>query len=463
VDPTYAKSLTFLQGSEVRMGANAKILITPNSLPCTLTVNQSHISAGCNAMWDGIYATGTNKAINVTGAATQASLIEDAQNGVVSYSGANFTFENAVFNKCYWSAQAILYAGNHPATVKNAVFTCRNLIFTALQVAALKGTNPANCQPGQRPIGTYQPAVLLAPYAGKRSYGAIYLDKIGSTTVDPLTQQVASWTWINIGVGSTTDFTEMNIMDYMDYGVYAQNSNANVVNNHFQNLGGPAAVSKSSPNYGIGIYGINNALTVSRKITVGSLASRNSFYDCNRAIDLNGYYDAAIIGNCFLSNNVYSPGSLTQSPVGNNGIFVKSGRYINTEIANNTIINWSIGIAFFSEYLPSGPSYTRMQGKLFIHHNDISPVASGLPTTQFVGTAITAQSLSACGSCTSTQSIWGTPLIENNRGIVDVFNGIDIQGWPERTIVTDNDITLRLQPNYLSTVYKQAGIRSIST
>ncbi len=249
----------------------------------------------------------------------------------------------------------------------------------------------------------------------------------------------------------------------MDYGVYAQNSNAIVTNNHFQYLGGPTAVSKTTPNYGVGVYGINDALSVSKKIIVGSLVSRNSFFECNRGVDLNGYYDASVVGNCFQSNTIYAPGSLTQSPVGNFAAFVKSGRYIKTDISNNTITNWSIGIAFFSEYLPSGPSYTRMQGTLWIHNNDVKPVTSGLPTTQFVGTAISAQSLTACGSCSSTQTIWGTPLIENNTGIVDVFNGIDVQGWPERTIITDNIITLRLQPNYLSTVYKQAGIRSIAT
>lgn len=185
--------------------------------------------------------------------------------------------------------------------------------------------------------------------------------------------------------------------------------------------------------------------------------------DVRALFSVNGFYDASVIGNCVQSNIVYSPGSLTQSPYGNYAIFVKSGRYINTEIANNSIINSSIGIAFFSEYLPIGSSYTRMQGTLLIHDNEIKPVVSGLPTTQFVGTAITAQSLSACGSCSTTQSIWGAPRIENNTGIVDVFNGIDVQGWPENTIVADNIITLRFQPNYLSTVYKQAGIRSIST
>ncbi len=460
VDPSIALSFNIMPYSIVKMGPNAKIQITGTS-QSAINIYQSHVSAGCNYMWLGIFAAGTSQSINILGSANQACLIEDAQEGVSSLGGANFTCQNAVFNKCYTSTQAQFYSGNHPASVTNCVFTCRNLIFTALQVSSLKGTNPNTCQLSQRPIGTNQTAVLLAPYAGKRSYRAQYLNMIGSTTVNPVTLQVTAWTNINFGTGS--NFADLNIVDNMDYGVYAVNSNANVVNNHFQNLSGPPAVSKTNPNYGMGVFGTNDAMNFLKKITVGNLNSRNSFYNCNRAIDLNGYYDASVIGNCFLSTNVYAPGSLTQSPYGNNGIFVKSGRYINTEIANNSIINWNSGIAFFSEYLPSGTSYTRLQGALWIHDNEVKPVVSGLPTTQFVGTAITAHSLLACPSCSSTQSIWGTPRIENNTGIVDVFNGIDVQGWPENTIVADNIITLRLQPNYSSTVYKQAGIRSIAT
>jgi hypothetical protein len=247
----------------------------------------------------------------------------------------------------------------------------------------------------------------------------------------------------------------------MDYGIYAVNSNVIVRNNHFQNLTGPTLFSRNMINYGVGVYGINDALNQSKRIEVGANKSRNSFYDCNRGVDLNGYYHCEVKGNCFQSTIAYSPGSGTQSPVGNYAAFVKSGRYIFTDIVNNTVTNWAQGLVFFSEYLlnPSGV-YTRMEGDMYIRNNTISPGASF--TTQYVGTAIIAESLSMnCTGCSST--IVGQTYVQDNT-ITNAYNGIRIQGWARRSFTRDNTITIRYQPNFgpLPTIFQQAGIRVIS-
>jgi hypothetical protein len=456
-------SFTIMPGSEVRMGANAKINIT-GSPAFVMNINESHISAGCNTMWDGIYFGGTNKTVNVTGSVNQVSMIEDAKNGLVSFNGANFSLNHAVFNKNYISVNVSLYGPAHPAQIRNSVFTCRNLSFSGLTILALRGIAPPNqslCQLNQLPVGNKPQATLLFPYLNKRSYAGVSIGKIGTTTLNPNTQQVTNWTSITVGAGNATAFNQLTIFDNMDYGVYASNSNVIVRNCQFQNLSGPTTITKGGTNYGIGVYGINDALSQSKKIIVGPNNARNSFYDCNRGVDLNGYYEADVTGNCFKSNIVYSPGLATQSPIGNFAVFVKSGRYINTNLNGNTIINWATGIAFFSEYLPGGPSFTRKIGELHIDNNVISPVVSGSPTTQYIGTGIVAYALALnCGTCPSSQTTSGHRHFDNNI-ITDAFNGIDIQGWPqEGTYVMLNQISLRYQPNYLLNVYKQAGIRS---
>ena len=102
-----------------------------------------------------------------------------------------------------------------------------------------------------------------------------------------------------------------------------------------------------------------------------------------------------------------------------------------------------------------------MQGDLYIQNNSISPTGGGPITTQYVRTAIIAESLSMnCTGC-STNRVGQTYVI-NNSAISDVFNGIHLQGWSYIPWVKDNTITIRYQPAFGSIVYKQAGIRAVS-
>lgn len=464
VQPSIATSFTFMPGSEVRMGAYAKVSMVGTS-PCTINIDQSHIAAGCNDMWDGFYFNGINQTVNVIGTNTQVSLIEDALNALVSNNGGNYLLDNAVFNKNYIGVQVNAYTFTHPGIVQNSVFTCRSMNFNGLTIQSLRGTNPGvvYCQQAELPVGTLTATSMLAPHSGQRSYAGVYVKGVGNTLIDPNTSQIVTASSVTIGSGNTVNFNLMNIFDNLDYGIFATNSNVVVINNQFQNLTGPTSLLISTTNYGVGVYGRNNALNVNKQIKVGSATSRNSFYNCNRGVDLNGYYDATVTGNCFQTTTVYAPGSNGQSTVGNYGIFVKSGRYINVSITDNHILNWAYGIAFFSEYLSTGTSYTRLQGDAYINNNYISPVISGPIGSEYVGTGIVAEALSLnCGSCTSSQNILGNLRVESNT-ITDAFNGIQVVGWPsEQVIVALNSIGIRYQPNLFLTVYKQAGIRAIS-
>ena len=467
------QTLTFAPGSKVIMGANAKIDIV-GSAGFAMNINQTHVWAGCGVMWDGIYYSGSNKVVQVLGTATQVSLIEDARNALVSTNGGNYLISNAVFNKNYIGVKVGNYGQNHPGIIRNSAFTCRDLSstgFVGLTMDHMKNGYqqpplPVQCQYGQLQVSTYPQATLLpspVPLSTltNRSYAGVYIEKVGNSTVNPNTLQITAWTNIVIGAGVTPTTSLLNVFDNMDYGIYAVNSNVIVRNNHFQNLTGPTLFSRNMINYGVGVYGIYDALNQSKRIEVGANNSRNSFYNCNRGVDLNGYYHCEVKGNCFQSTIAYSPGSGTQSPVGNYAVFVKSGRYIFTDIVNNTVTNWAQGLVFFSEYLlnPSGV-YTRMEGDMYIRNNTISPGASF--TTQYVGTAIIAESLSMnCTGCSSVAP--GQTYVQDNT-ITNAYNGIRIQGWARRSFTRDNTITIRYQPNFgpLPTIFQQAGIRVIS-
>ncbi len=447
------------------MATNARIGMI-NSPACTLTITGTHISSGCGGMWDGIYFSGVNKTVNVNG----ASLIEDAKNALVSSNGGKFTLNNAIFNKNYIGVWIKAYTGNHPGTVRQTVFTCRTLPASPTILSLLGVVQSSQCQYTSFPVANNSVATLLPPYyTGKRSYAGIYIENNGMEVLDFNTGHIVTATSVTIGTGSA--FNQLNVFDNLDYGIYDSGSNLFAINNHFQNLSGPTMLTKNGGvNYGVGIYGICTTTNSTKRVIVGSSAT-NSFYDCNRGVDLNGFYDITVSNNCFRSNQVYAPGLATASPIGNYAIFVKAGKYDQSDIAGNTIINWNVGVAFFSEYLMlNSGQYVRKQGKSQIRNNNIS--AAGLYTTaapsEFVRIAIDAEALGlSCQSCPSQSVVTERLTIDNNH-IYDAFNGIQLIGWnalvPDvlRPRVSDNEIYLKYQPNYLLNVYKQAGVRVIN-
>jgi hypothetical protein len=460
ITSSVATNVTFSAGSKIRMGGGAKIVIT-GSGPCTVNFTETHIAAGCNDMWDGLYFSGLNKAVNISGSASRCSLFEDAINGIVSSNGGSFYTNNAIFNKNRISIQALNYPNAHPGNIRNTVFTCRDIPF-GTNMASLKGTSLPQCQLPQLPVNIYTRTFLLFPHSGERSYAGVYVNRIGSTVVNPVTQQVISASNIVIGTGNV--FATLNVFDNMDFGVYAVKSNVNVINNQFQNLTGPGTLIKyPDKEYGIGVYAETDAGSSTNQILVGGGAlTRNSFYDCNRGVDINGYYDITVTENCFQSTINYSA-TLTSgyvSQVGNNAIFIKSGRYADADVGNNHIFNWVVGIAFYSEFVLSNSQYIRLQGNALIHDNEIAPVSSGTITNEFIGTAIIAESLTLTCSCTPQTTYLGNLDIRDNA-VTDAFNGIQVKGWSIPWVVY-NMVILRYRPNNGATVFKQYAIRGIS-
>ncbi|MDQ3108401.1 MAG: T9SS type A sorting domain-containing protein, partial [Bacteroidota bacterium] len=269
-----------------------------------------------------------------------------------------------------------------------------------------------------------------------------------------------------VGIGSV--YTNRNIFDYLDFGIYAQNSNVSSVNNSFQFITGPTTLTKPAPNYGAAIYGISDALNLSKRLQVGNLTNnsqKNTFYDCARGIDVNGYYDTRLSYNRYQSTIVYAPILASLSPVGNYGVFIKSGRFINNTCDRNEMVNMNTSVMIISDALLIAPlSYSKFLGDANINGNIFSatvpPYAAA--TTQSARNGVVAQNvIPTCTGCVLSTTILGRLHIDNN--VIDkLFNGISIQNWPRVPTANINQITLRFQPNFFSFVFAQNAIRIIN-
>lgn len=442
--------------SEVRFGSDAAIYLMGSA---TMTIDNSHLAAGCDDMWDGIYIS-TNGALFTK----RNSLIEDAKHAVVSPGGALFQLDETVFNKNRISVDVLNYSGTHPGTITNCVFTCRDLT-SGTTVAMVKGSQNTTPFIQVFPVVGYTPATMLSPYAGQRSYAGVYVNSNGSTVINSTTFQVTSYDAFHVGDPSG-GYNTLNVFDYMDFGVYAYYSNFVVENNAFQYITGPTTVSKFGPSYGIAVYGKTFSEQEAEWVAhVGGLSSgqRNTFFECGRGVDIEGYYDVEVIDNLFQCHQVYSPVVSTTLPItGNLATFVQSGYYIEVELNNNNIVDWATGIVFNVDMLPAGPGqYYRFMGDAYINENRVSPIdpVAGPNSTSYVRTAIsTSVVVPSCTNCI-TQGQIGRLYVERND-LDQVFNGIVVQNWTKRPRIADNLVHMRYQPN-ASVVFAQTGIRLI--
>lgn len=428
--------------SEVQLGTNAALVLndfTTNQIE----VSGSHLHASCGDMWKGILANGTNNSIKVN----SNSLIEDALWAVQSASGAPYQLKESVFNKNNESVAASQYGANHPGTIENCVFTCRELAPTD-NIASTKGNQSAGFIQ-VFPIANFNTATLLPPYSGKRSYAGVTINRVGLEQLDP-NDQLMNVTQIQIG--TVGGYDELNVFDNLDFGVFATNSNVEVVNNAFQYITATTIQSRNNPAIiGTAVYGTTNGLYTNKRFITGNLQTNiNTFYDCGRGVDLNGYYDVSIRGNRFESTIAYS--SLTVfSPIGNLGIFVKSGRYIEVDIMENHIVNCDLGIHFLGDvYQVNNHLFQKYYGYAHIDQNVIEPVLNnGVPNTEYIRNAIIAQNLLPPNCNANCQLQANSPMgrlyIDGNR-INNAFNGIHKQGWVRMARCSDDTIHIMQQP-----------------
>jgi hypothetical protein len=443
--------------SDVQFGSGASIVV-PGTTNSRLNVTGSHLHAGCNDMWDGMRVTGGGE-ITVNG-----SLIEDAEKAVYSATGAVITLTDAVFNKNYIGVEYDTYSGDHPGVMTNTVFTCRQLPVGA-NVALLKGAQTFTDFIQEYPVTNYTGTTLLNPRSGQRSYAGVYVRNNGSAVVSPSTAFVTSFTAARIG--TSTGYNDLNVFDYLDYGVYAYYSNVIVENNAFQYITSPQIINPNTPNTGAGVYGVTFSepgdVWVMR---VGGIAGgqTNTFWNCGRGVDLNGYYDTEVSSNLFHSAQVYSPTSITPG-YGAYGIFLKSGNSRRTDVQFNEVVNVRNGIALFADAIPaSSGQYYKFIGLGTISNNRIAEQPSfGAPVTgAYVQVGMVIQNvIPACTNCL-TEITTDRLYVENNV-FEQVFNGIRLLNWNKYPRVADNQIGLKYLAPSAAQQNPQQGIRVINT
>ncbi|MFZ4401963.1 MAG: T9SS type A sorting domain-containing protein [Bacteroidales bacterium] len=181
-----------LNNQTLKFGPNAKIILYPGK---TFTIdNNSSLQAGCEYMWDGIYVSDPLSGIEVTGHST----IQDAINGIVSENGGKFTLNDANMNANLYSVRVHNYTDptSHTGSIRN----------TRFNEATTFSSGPTN--------------LIYPPCVGQKTFCGVE----------------SSWILGVLNIGDETDAANLNTFQNMRYGVYAANSNINVVNNKFLNI-----------------------------------------------------------------------------------------------------------------------------------------------------------------------------------------------------------------------------------
>ncbi|MEI6822775.1 MAG: T9SS type A sorting domain-containing protein [Bacteroidota bacterium] len=178
-------------GPKVEMGPYAQIIAAPNT---TLIIKKGSVfEAGCRFMWDGIYVTGGSSEVDVL----DFSTIKDAINGLVSDSNGIIKTKDAYMTDNYFNIKiSNAVAGNYAGTIKNTAFK-------------FIGVNTSG--------NTYH--FVFPPLQNTKTLVGIYCYNVHYAT---------------IGDESSSSFR--NTFDKMRFGIYANNSTINVVNNEFTNI-----------------------------------------------------------------------------------------------------------------------------------------------------------------------------------------------------------------------------------
>jgi len=225
-----------LNNQFVGFGPYAQIVLSPG---VNFTVaNESHLEAGCDFMWDGIYVSDSISEVIVI----ENSNISDAINGIVSENGGKFTLRDVKMDSNFYSVRVHNYTDftPHTGSIRNTHF------------------NGATS--------------LLPPYAGQKTFCGVECNKISNFTI-----------------GDATDPNNLNIFQDMRFGVYATNSNLSIVNNKFLNIeNGDYTSGQTQKYYPEGaIYAQYAASTTNpyNNITIGGDdLKRNYFDNCKTGI-----------------------------------------------------------------------------------------------------------------------------------------------------------------------------------
>lgn len=280
---TIDQNLVLVNFGDIRMGTNAAVYIQTGKAfemrTCTTTTY-------CGMMWDGIYTIGSTTSFK----ATQNTVLQQAKNAVVSYSGGLFNVENTTIRNCL-----------------------KGIVVNTYTSAAHQGRVRATTI--EMP-GTFLPASPALPASYNKTLIGIEIDKVA-----------------NITIGDATLASYQNTFNGIYKGIYAVASNTTVRNSRFINI----LVSGSNPipltGTAIHCEGLKN-IVWQQAINVGGTSAnqRCTFDNVRKGMLVNLAHNVSFVNNTItnLSDNIFSWGM---------GVSVQNCLGRNINVSNNRISN----------------------------------------------------------------------------------------------------------------------------
>jgi hypothetical protein len=418
-------------------------------------LNGSHLYSCGTDMWEGIRLTRGSTFISQSGGTT--NLIEDAKiaiditevpwNGDPVPSTNSGTFQppickidNTIFNKNYIGIHIenfpITTTTNYNFILNSSVFTCRNLAFSSttwsqsnIILGTLRYATPQAATVLSSPylFNLSAPSNLKPPYANIKSFAAIQLNRVGTTT--------SNNTVYSLVIGETANIVNnFNLFDSHAIGIDALNSHVASYNNVFQNTQYNASAGINAGIRHINTYNLANPYGTNLWLQNAKLDlvapnnpanCNNKFYDCN-----NGVY-AAGTSSLNIKYALFSSSQTTATPVsqampGFFGINIMSNKFDNYQINTNKFLNLFAGINChvkfdYLSFSPQNTVYGERWGTFSCTANYFSAASA---TNASVGNGRTALGINISAPVTSSvnQSFFA---LNPNNGLKVMYNNFD--------------------------------------
>ncbi len=304
-----------ISNCNIVMGENARINLTVGDL---ILKDRTHIFSCDDVTWDEINIP-TGRTLKVT----ESSFIEDANHAIVSQGGGKYDVDGAIFNRNKTAIEVLQYVNIHPGTIKNAIFTCRDIVSNPnpsinFTVANLNLNNY---------VATLQPKNIKGTN-NRSSYG------VYSTDVKQL------------NIGDASNAVNNNKFDNLNYGIYLNRTSSIIYNNTFQNF-------VTVPNYtcsgNLAIFGLGTQTGGSYSIQIGTGATTANLYSNTFTNVFSGIFIKYYTYNT-IRNNTFS-NILTNATTGFVGMEIYPSTNNSVDIYYNRITNFKLGIWLYRDLL----------------------------------------------------------------------------------------------------------------
>jgi len=459
-----------LTGCNVSVAPGATITV-PNNV--TLTINNTHINAVSNSMWQGIVVL-PGATINVSNNAMIEDAVVAIDNGgstanVLTGLPSKVLINGAIFNCNRTAIRQAYYQTNNPAfyglsnfSVQGSVVTCRCGISQAAGVAPLQlytnstGVATTISNPtidDYYSVGNYTSANLKYPYQGTPAYEGVHLENSGFFGNSNPTLYA-----FNVGA------SKQNVFDNLTYGINAINATFSVTTTAFQ-LPRKSGTGGLFPLFIIGGYGINCTNTIPDWYN-GIYVKNSQFIRMVRGIQSINYYDINVNANRMFSQQVIipiSPATPINPPQGDYGMYFKTPRFKNASMSNNQIANINTCIDFV---IDQNTSYNGGNGEyvgaVTVNTNTI---VNQFPTTSYattyIGNGIIVDNVIVPTGATTLTPVTGvsTEISVRNNTITKAYRGVLVRNQEYQVARTENNsISMQLEPTATSTITTQYGI-----